>query len=253
MVDATLMKFYRSAAGGASLGKDITSTEIVSGTMNNLFTTVSRAQQVAGFDHYLCMYLKNTSDEEMRNISFWLSSDTPTNKTTVKWATEATPNFYKYQPFHTFNGSSDFIDVADSAELDVFDFTVALWFKTNTDYSGSEGAMANKGGFGSDTAGQNMNYGLWIDTANKLKGGFETSAGTDRFVTSPRTVNDNLWHHAAVTYNRSTLILYLDGVQVATLATTDVPEDNALPFTLGKNSRASDRYFNGLLDEVRVW
>jgi len=254
-VSAVDLKFYRSAKDAASLGGDISGTEIISGTANNLFSNVSRADQITGKDYYLCMYLKNTSAEEMKNVSFWESVGTPGAETTVRWGFEAHPDPYRYHPFGSFNGSSDFTDIADTAALDLQAFSISCWFKTSTNYSGAEGAMVNKGGFGSESAGENMNYGLWIHTDNKLRGGFEQDAtGTDYFLTSPSTVNDGQWHHAAITYNASSVMrLYLDGVIVDSLGTAANPEVNAKPLRLGANSRATDRYFNGSLDEVRVW
>ena len=35
-------------------------------------------------------------------------------------------------------------------------------------------SIVNKGGFGSETAGQNMNWGIWMNSAQQVKGGFET-------------------------------------------------------------------------------
>ena len=89
----------------------------------------------------------------------------------------------------------------------------------------------NKGGIGSDSAGQNMNYQLSMSSTEQIKVGFETSAGADFFVTSPITYNDNQWHYAVVTYDGSAnLILYIDGVQVASKST-----GGASPETTGQN------------------
>ena len=70
-----------------------------------------------------------------------------------------------------------------------------------------------------------MNYGIWMNSAEKIKGGFETSSGTDYFVTSPASYSDNKWHYAVVTYGGSTVILYIDGVQVATKSTSGASPD----------------------------
>ena len=257
MADATLIKFYKSSDTG-SLGNDISGTQIISRTTNNLFPALSRAQQVSGLDDYLCIYIKNTADTEVKDMAFWLTQDMPGSHSTMKWGFEANPRDYKYQPNEDFNGSSDFIDVADAPGLDLSAFTIFCWFKTSADYSGSEGALVNKGGFGSDTGGQNMNYGIWVHTSNELRGGFETGGGTDNFVTftgaGSYVVNDGTWHSGAVTYNgTSNLRLYVDSDRVASLGTGSTPETNAHPLTIGKNSRASDRFFNGKIDEVRVW
>jgi hypothetical protein len=115
---------------------------------------------------------------------------------------------YHYSPSFTASGSN-FFDVASSPSLQLSQFSVATWFKTSSDFA-SDAMIVSKGGFGSETAGQNINYGIWMNSAQKIKGGFESSAGTDYYTTSPNSYNDNQWHYAVVTYGASTLILYRD-------------------------------------------
>ena len=125
---------------------------------------------------------------------------------------------YNYAPSFTASGSNYF-DVASSPSLQLSQFSVASWFKTSSNF-GSDATIVNKGGFGSESAGQNMNWGIWMNSAEQIKGGFETSSGTDFFATSPASYNDNQWHYAVVTYGGPTVILYIDGVQVASKSTS---------------------------------
>ena len=136
-------------------------------------------------------------------------------------------------------------------------FSAAAWFKTSSNFAG-DAVIVNKGGFGSDTAGQNMNWGIWMDSAERIKGGFETSSGTDFFATSPTSYNDNQWHYAVVTYGGSTVILYIDGVQVASKSTSGASPDSSgtQPVRVAANSRVTPpttNFFIGDIDEVRAW
>jgi len=163
---------------------------------------------------------------------------------------------YHYSPSFTATGSS-FFDVASTSSLQLSQFSVAAWFKTSADF-GSDVMIVNKGGFGSETAGQNINYGIWMNSAEKIKGGFESSAGTDYYTTSPNSYNDNQWHYAVVTYGGSTVILYIDGVQVASKSTSGATPDSAgtKPVRVAANSRVTPpttNFFVGEVDEVRVW
>ena len=163
---------------------------------------------------------------------------------------------YHYSPGFTATGSS-FFDVASLPSLQLSQFSVAAWFKTSADF-GSDVMIVNKGGFGSETAGQNINYGIWMNSAQKIKGGFESSAGTDYYATSPNSYNDNQWHYAVVTYGGSTVILYIDGVQVASKSTSGASPDSAgtKPVRVAANSRTTpptSNFFVGEVDEVRVW
>jgi Concanavalin A-like lectin/glucanases superfamily len=133
-------------------------------------------------------------------------------------------------------------------------FTVAAWFKTTKDYSGNA-YIVNKGGVDNDSVGQNLNYGLYLDSEGRVKGGFETQNSTDYVVESPSSYNDGLWHYAVLSYDGSTLRLYVDSQQVAFKSTSGAVPDNTGTQSLrvGANSLKLNGYFTGSIDEVRVW
>ena len=159
---------------------------------------------------------------------------------------------YHYSPFFTATGSN-FIDEPSSTALKLTKFSVAAWFKTSSTFP-DDGFIVNKGGSGSDSSGQNQNYGLWFNSGEKATGGYETTGGSNKFVTSPTTFNDNQWHHGVVTFDGSIVKLYIDGVQVSSLASTSTPDNTGnQPLRIGANSRASSDFFVGQIDEVGVW
>jgi Concanavalin A-like lectin/glucanases superfamily/F5/8 type C domain len=164
---------------------------------------------------------------------------------------------YNYAPGFTLTGSNYF-DVASTPSLQLSQFSVAAWFKTSTNF-GTDAFIVNKGGFGSSTPGQNINYGIWMNSAEQVKAGFETSSNAGHFVTSPNTYNNNQWHYAVVTYDgSSSLKLYVDGVQVASKSTSGATPDSSgtKPVRVGANSRVTpptSNFFTGEVDEVRVW
>jgi hypothetical protein len=162
---------------------------------------------------------------------------------------------YNYAPSFVATGSS-YNDTPDSASLRLNQFTVAAWFKTSTNF-GSDAFIVNKGGVGSDSSGQNLNYGIWMNSAEQVKAGFETSSGADQFVTSPNSYNDGQWHYAVVTNNGANVILYIDGVQVAIKSTSSAsPETTGTkPVRVAANSRVTPptNFFTGEVDEVRLW
>ena len=166
--------------------------------------------------------------------------------------TDSSGEGYHYDPSFTATGSN-FQDTPSSSSLQIPRFTVSSWFKTSTNF-GTEGFIVNKGGLGTDTAGLNMNYAIWMTSSENLRGGFETASGTDNFVTSPGTYNDGLWHYVSLTFDGTAVRLYVDGVQVAITSTTSSPETtNTLPVRVGANSQSANRFFTGNIDEVRIW
>ena len=163
-------------------------------------------------------------------------------------------SIYHYEPYGTFSGSN-YTDVSSTASLQLTTFSVASWFRTSTNFA-SNAFIVNKGGSGSDTSGQNMNYGIFMSTTENIVAEFETRTGVDHIITSPNIYNDGQWHYAVATYDGSaTLRLYIDGIQVASKSTAGAVPDNTgtQPVRIGANSRSVAGFFTGNADEVRVW
>jgi hypothetical protein len=253
-VDKTDAAIYYSSVAGFRGGK-ISANKVPNKTRDNFFTSIGLTEALAGSMVFWGGYIKNSSlTEIMDNVTVFIDPNTEHPDDEVQIALE--PNVvsgYRFEPYFVATGAT-YDETVDTPALDVFRFTISAWFKTTT-LPSPEGMIANKGGIGDDTAGQNMNYGLWMTSTGTISAGFEDAAGVDKFVASPLTYHDGLWHWTAITYDSNTLRLYVDNsvTPVATLATTSTPEVNALPFRIGANSRALDRYFTGSIDEVRVW
>jgi len=174
---------------------------------------------------------------------------------TVTYENYAFAATYNYAPFFTATGSNK-LDVPDSANLRLSSFTVATWFKTTANFP-DEGVMVNKGGLGSESAGANQNYGIWFTPSERLQGGFETTGGTNRYITSANAYNDGQWHHGVVTFDNGNNIvrLFVDGVQIGTLSTTSNPDNTgSQPLRIAGNAQSlTEDFFIGQLDEVGVW
>ncbi|MDB5230104.1 MAG: hypothetical protein JWN76_909, partial [Chitinophagaceae bacterium] len=67
------------------------------------------------------------------------------------------------------------------------------------------------------------------------------------------TVNDNAWHHLAVTHDGTTTKVYVDGSQIASVARNY--NTNGTGFQIGFSDRTTSKgfYYTGNMDEVRVW
>ena len=162
---------------------------------------------------------------------------------------------YNYAPSFAATGSN-FNDTPDAASLRLNQFTVATWFKTSSDFA-SDAFIVNKGGAGSDSSGQNLNYGIWMTSTEKVKVGFETSSGADQYVTSVNSFDDGQWHYAVVTNDGTNVILYVDGVQAGSKSTAGASPESigTKPVRVGANSRVTPatNFFTGEVDEVRIW
>jgi hypothetical protein len=70
-------------------------------------------------------------------------------------------------------------------------------------------------------------------------------------------ISNNTWYHAAVTYDRATLRLYLNGnleseVFVGQLPRFDSIQHAAIGTTI-TSTGAAEGFFDGVIDEVRIW
>ncbi|MDR0993438.1 MAG: LamG domain-containing protein [Verrucomicrobiota bacterium] len=80
---------------------------------------------------------------------------------------------------------------------------------------------------------------------------FRTHAGTASY-TLPLGADLHQWHHLAGVYDGERILLYVDGILRTTLAATSTVSTLERPLLLA-HSTATDAYFAGRIDEVRLW
>ena len=173
----------------------------------------------------------------------------------------------------SFDGFNDYVTFGNAAGLNATDFTIETWFRrdgagvgvtTGTGGIPSAIPLVAKGAQQAETpANVNMNWFLGLDASSGvLVADFEdTAGGVNHPVSGVTPVTSGVWHHAAATYDATsgTWKLYLDGVLDGTLvlASAFQPEDTSIQHgSLGTSLNATggtNGFFNGALDEVRVW
>ena len=70
------------------------------------------------------------------------------------------------------------------------------------------------------------------------------------------SLEDGEWHHIAVTSTYTTTIIYIDGVDSTTSGGSHANSgdpSNSQPFYIGQTDGKTGRFYDGLIDEVRVW
>jgi hypothetical protein len=94
----------------------------------------------------------------------------------------------------------------------------------------------------------------WIEVyTNKVATvGFTSNATSGRFVPC---INNNTWNHIALTYDGAMLRVYLDGVLKDSSANTATPAAEPIKYIGGQTRPTINlkEYFNGYIDEIRVW
>jgi len=131
-------------------------------------------------------------------------------------------------------------------------YSLEVWFKTATS---SGGRLI---GFGSSQAGASSSYDRHIYITNSGQVVFGQYSGSDVAVTSSTFYNDGAWHHAVGTYNGTTMVLYVDGIQVGSTL-SGAPQSYTGYWRLGYDNLAgwpsapSSYYFSGSIDEAAVY
>lgn len=170
----------------------------------------------------------------------------------------------------TFNGSSSYVYLGKSQSFGLTAFTLEAWIKIT---GAGQPAGTGKGGIiavpiiakgrgeADAPASLNMNYLLGVDPTNRLSADFEESSGRNHPITSKAALPANTWTHVAVSYEPVTAVwkLYINGVQdtaqdigsqVYPASTSSQPASIA---TALNSQNVPEGYFNGRIDEVRIW
>jgi hypothetical protein len=120
-------------------------------------------------------------------------------------------------------------------------FTVMAWMQTRSLYAGTCGSLVMKA----------LDYGFELcgsQLAAKIAAGGTNWSAT---VSQPFTTADlNVWKHVAMTYDGTTLRFYIGGALINSAAGAHTTNNNPLLF--GRWNPASE-YWNGLIDEVRIY
>ena len=154
-----------------------------------------------------------------------------------------------------FNGTTNFVDFGSNiTEFGQASFTIEFWIKT----SGTSMGLLNCQD--SDTTWESGEKSMYID-AN----GLPAFVGWgNNWIYSTRTVNDNTWHHIAVTWaytsgTSGTGAIYIDGINrtstnYSVYGAYTAGYNNTGTFVFGKsNNSESVNFFNGAVCELRIW
>ncbi len=154
---------------------------------------------------------------------------------------------------YNFNGSSQYVSTANSY-VNPSDFTISIWFKTNTT---SGGKLI---GFGSSQTGQSSSYDrhLYMNNAGQVY--FGVYPGSVVTVNSALSYNDNNWHLATATLSSvAGMALYIDGAVVGSNSSTKTAQNYTGYWRIGYDnnngwtSQPSGYYFNGTLDDALIY
>lgn len=144
----------------------------------------------------------------------------------------------------TFNGANR-VTVNNTPTIPVGNsaYTMEAWIKPKT-VSGANGLL----GWGNWNAINQVNA-IRFEGPTTLINYWWTN---DLYVTIPNVL-DGQWHHIAATYNGTTRSMYMDGVLLGSDAPTGHNVPSGTTMYIGETNPAGNEYFDGAMDEVRIW
>ena len=140
----------------------------------------------------------------------------------------------------SFDGTNDYIVIADSSDFDNQSFTISAWVKLdeNDDYNGIfEHYSSNSG------------YNFFVNSNGKLRSYIGDGSGSNS-LEATTVLNTGQWYHCATTYTSGTRKIYLNGSEDKS-ATTSV----TIAFASGNHTigETIDAYMDGNIDGVAIW
>jgi hypothetical protein len=144
-----------------------------------------------------------------------------------------------------FDGVDDYVDCGNDAKLNInHEITIAAWVKTNDTGNSQFNPYVTKG---------DRTYGLKQHEGNNLEFVIYSDTWYVAHLPVDRSFNGT-WHHLVGTFDGNQLKLYVDG---ALKVTTDCPgsriADSAANLNIARNSDESDRFYEGAIDDVRIY
>jgi tetratricopeptide (TPR) repeat protein len=148
-----------------------------------------------------------------------------------------------------FDGKGDWVHVANESNFDcTSEVTVAAWIKVNR-FDKEWQAIVTKG----DSAWRIQRYQS-TDSIEFACSGLKIPSGSPYGgLFGAKSVNDGKWHHVAGVYDGEKMVLYIDGIEDASQPASGAIGNNDKPVYIGENAEMTGRFWNGLIDDVRVY
>src|SRR5215218_4306579 len=177
-----------------------------------------------------------------------------------------------------FNGSSNYVNLGNNSSLQLQNFTLEAWINiqgsgttTGTQQGNENGGfkastiipLITKGSREKGTTSTAINYFFGYQASDrKLVADFEDNGtGAHHTIVGNTSLPTNTWTHVAVSYSIANKVwtLYVNGVvdKTATESGNIVPQSlstvSVTVATALNSGGTASGFFNGMIDEVRIW
>ena len=146
------------------------------------------------------------------------------------------------------DGTDDYISITRPV---ADDFTIEFWMKTTQTGSTGQHWYSGKGIIDAEAPSGANDFGISLN-GNKVSFG---TGNPDYTIVSNAIVNEGTWKHIAVTRTKTTgaIKIYINGVIDISGTSTNISSLNA-PSTIRIGGiQTATNFFNGTLDDIRIW
>jgi len=147
-----------------------------------------------------------------------------------------------------FDGDGDYVDIGKDQSFDITNqITISAWIKVGA-FDREWQTIVAKG----DRAWRLQRN--WGESTLEFACSGLVVLGTDwGKIYGTTDVNDGHWHHVAGVYDEEKIYLYIDGSLDASAEAPGNIRVNDEPVYIGENSQMPNRFWNGLIDDVRIY
>ena len=150
------------------------------------------------------------------------------------------------------DGTDDYISIPDVSAINpTAKITVEAWIKadawgvnfyTNSIFCKHGWATGNKG------------YVLRCGDNGKLSFNISNASGVWMEAVSSSIMKTGVWYHVAGTFNGDTISVYINGnLEASTVYSGSISVSTGLPARIGDLANGGGRWFDGQIDEIKVW
>jgi hypothetical protein len=153
---------------------------------------------------------------------------------------------------NAYDFNSNYISIPHDASINPDYITLEAWIKADSWATNVwENVIISKDGWQTGDEG----YVLRAGANGTLSFNFSLGAAWTELNSAPGAMVVGQWYHVAGTFDGTTMKVYINGVEVGSQAASGIVNTGTYDLTIGRAAYTigGTRYFDGMIDEVRVW
>jgi hypothetical protein len=153
---------------------------------------------------------------------------------------------------NTYDFNSNYLTIPDAPNLNPTEVSIEAWIKADS-WSNNywENVIVSKDGWQNGDAG----YTLRAGANGTLSFNASINGAWAEVVSLSGAMQTGVWYHVAGTYDGTTMKAYINGEEIGATSITGTITQDYYDVYIGRvaYTAGGTRYFDGMIDEVRIW